>query len=97
MNRSNLYRFVGAGVLAASVSLAGMTQAASAQTSTNRGSTDSTASQGVDNAGYKRDGDFNLGWLGLLGLGGLAGLARKREQPVRHRERDEVSSSGYRR
>lgn len=96
MNSSNVSRFVGAGVLAASVSLATMAQPASAQTSTNRSDTYNTSTQRVDNADYNRDRDFNWGWLGLLGLAGLAGFARKPEQRVDYRERDEVSSSGYR-
>jgi carbohydrate-binding DOMON domain-containing protein len=110
MKFSNLSKFAGASVLAASLSMAALTQPASAQstpgtdssntttTTGTTGTTDTTTGQGVNTATDNRDSGFDWGWLGLLGLAGLAGLAgKKNEEPTRYREPDEASSSTYRR
>ena len=102
MQISKLSKLVGAGILAASVAVIPFNLPASAQSNTGAGTTTgtgttsgTTTSQGVDNT--NRDNDFDWGWLGLLGLGGLAGLAgRKREEPVRYRDSNEVGSTTYR-
>ncbi|MBD2741673.1 WGxxGxxG family protein [Coleofasciculus sp. FACHB-1120] len=101
MKNSNLSKFVGAGVLAASVALVPMTLPASAQTDTTTTSPDTTTtapSQGVTTTNYEGDRGFDWGWLGLLGLAGLAGLAgRKNSEPTAYRDPNEVGSSTYRR
>ncbi|HEY9850916.1 MAG TPA: WGxxGxxG family protein [Leptolyngbyaceae cyanobacterium] len=103
MKSSKLSKFVGAGLL--SLSLAVVPVAASATTGTGTDTTTTspnTTNTTVDTdrrAGtdYARDDGFDWGWLGLLGLLGLAGLAgRKREEPARYREPDEVSRPGAR-
>lgn len=97
MKISNLTKFVGAGVLAASVAVVPFNLPASAQSSTTGDSTTTTTAprQGVDNT--NRDNDFDWGWLGLLGLAGLAGLAgRKRPDEVRYRTDDEVRTTNLR-
>ncbi len=98
MKISNLSKFVGVSVFAASVAVAPLTLPASAQTNTAPDTYNST-SQGAGNAGYENDNDFDWGWLGLLGLAGLAGLARrKHEEPARYRDPQEVGgSTTYRR
>lgn len=101
MKSSKLSKFVGAGLL--SLSLAVVPVAASATTgtdtttspnTTNTTSVDTNRRAGVD---YAQDDGFDWDWLGLLGLIGLAGLlGRKREEPARYREPDEVSRPGAR-
>lgn len=93
MKRSNLSKIAAAGVLAGSLALVPLTLPASAQTGTEGGTYNRSDVSNTDNTG---DRDFDWGWLGLLGLAGLAGLARKREEPVRYREREEVTTSTYR-
>lgn len=98
MNVSKISKFIAAGVLATSVAVIPLNSPASAQTNTapnNTTTTDTAPRQGVDNT--YRDNDFDWGWLGLLGLVGLAGLAgRKRDEPARYRDPNEVSSTTYR-
>jgi MYXO-CTERM domain-containing protein len=67
---------------------------ASAQTA----DTDRTTTTNPDGRVYntRDDRDFDWGWLGLLGLLGLAGLAKKREEPVRYRDPNEVGTTGTR-
>lgn len=96
MKFSNLSKLAGASVLAASLSMAALTQPASAQSTTGSDSSNTTTtqttpssdssntttrtSQGVDSANYNRDNGFDWGWLGLLGLAGLAGLAGRKQE-----------------
>ena len=97
MKISNLTKFVGTGLLTASVLVLPFHQPASAQSNTTGDNTTTTTapSQGVDNT--SRDNDFDWGWLGLLGLAGLAGLAgRKRHEEVRYRTDDEVRTTNLR-
>lgn len=96
MNVSKISKFIAAGVLATSVAVVPLNAPASAQTNTAPDTTTNTAPrQGVNDT--ERDNDFDWGWLGLLGLAGLAGLAgRKREEPARYRDPNEVGSSTYR-
>jgi len=97
MKISNLTKFVGAGVLAASVAVVPFNLPASAQSNTTGDSTTTTTAprQGVDNT--TRDNDFDWGWLGLLGLAGLAGLAgRKRPDEARYRTDEEVRTTNIR-
>lgn len=69
MKYSDLSKFFGAGVLAASLIVAPLAIPASAQVGTD-----------TEDVEVEEDNDSNWGWLGLLGLLGLAGLAgRKRE------------------
>lgn len=96
MKRSNLSKIAAAGVIAGSLALIPLNLPASAQTGTD-GGTYTSPTSGVSNTDNTGDRDFDWGWLGLLGLAGLAGLARKREEPVRYREREEVTTSTYRR
>jgi hypothetical protein len=99
MKISNLSKFVGAGVLAASVAVLPFHLPASAQNNTGTGSDTTTTapSQGVGTDNYENDNNFDWGWLGLLGLAGLGGLAgRKREEPARYRDPNEVGSTTYR-
>jgi MYXO-CTERM domain-containing protein len=106
MKRSNLSKFVGAGILALGVTVIPLNLPASAQTDTTSPATgdamqspatgdamgtDATA----DVAGEQGDRDFDWGWLGLLGLAGLAGLA-KRNEPVRYQDPNVVGTTGYR-
>lgn len=99
MKFSNLTKFVGAGVLAASLAVLPSHLPASAQTDAAPDTTTTAPNAGVDNDAYENDNDFDWGWLGLLGLAGLAGLAgRKRhDDTVRYRDVDEVGSTTYRR
>ena len=92
LKNSNVYKFVGAGVLAASLSIASLTKPAVAQTNSSNTGTYDTTREDVNNT---RDNDSNLGWLGLLGLAGLAGLAKKKgNDRVSSRDRDDVMTSG---
>ncbi|HEY9874161.1 MAG TPA: WGxxGxxG family protein [Candidatus Obscuribacterales bacterium] len=97
MTSSNLSKIFAAGVLATSVALVPLNLPASAQTGNDSG-TSTAPRTDVSNTDYNNgDRDFDWGWLGLLGLAGLAGLAKKREEPVRYREHNEVTSSTLRR
>ena len=79
MKRSNLPKFVGAGVLALSLAIMPLSLPASAQSS----SPESTAPT-LDTTPFQetKDDNNNWGWLGLLGLIGLANLLRKPQAPV---------------
>ena len=101
MKRSNISKFVGAGVLTLGMAVMPLIMPASAQTDTTgttgtTGTTTTTTTQGTDSVGTG-DRDFDWGWLGLLGLGGLAGLA-KRSEPVRYQDPNPVggTTTGYR-
>ena len=79
MKRSNLPKFVGAGVLALSLAMMPLSLPASAQSSTGESNApvlDTTPFQET------KDDNNNWGWLGLLGLIGLANLLRKPQAPV---------------
>jgi len=88
---SKMSKFVGAGVIAASLAIAPLTLPVQAQNN----NTDTTTQQNrrVDTTGpiranTERDHN-NLGWFGLLGLIGLAGLARnKRTEEVSYVNND---------
>ncbi|HEY9634350.1 MAG TPA: WGxxGxxG family protein [Coleofasciculaceae cyanobacterium] len=80
---SSLSKFIGAGLIAASLVVAPITLPVHAQ-NTAPGTTGTTTQQDgrTDTAGLKtqateRDNN-DWGWLGLLGLIGLAGLAKKK-------------------
>jgi hypothetical protein len=92
VKKFNLSKIVATGVLAGSLAFVPLTFSASAQTGT--GGDTTTAPTG--DTYINRDRDFSWGWLGLLGLIGLAGLTRKREDPARYRDPNDVSSSSYR-
>lgn len=101
MKRSNISKFVGAGVLTLGMAVMPLIMPASAQTDTTdttgtTGTTTTTTTQGTDNVDTG-DRDFDWGWLGLLGLGGLAGLA-KRSEPARYQDPNPVggTTTGYR-
>jgi hypothetical protein len=97
MKISNLTKFVGTGLLTASVVVLPFNVPAWAQSNTTGDNTTTTTAptQGVDNT--QQDNDFDWGWLGLLGLAGLAGLAgRKRPDEVRYRTDDEVRTTNLR-
>ena len=100
MKISTLSKIAGASVLALSLT----TLPASAQTNTTPGTTSGTTTDNTQTTGTDAtttttngDRDFDWGWLGLIGLAGLAGLAgKRREEPTRYREPDNVSTTGYR-
>ena len=93
MKRSDLSKAIGAGIIAAGLTLAPAHLPASAQTDLTGGttgganSTTTTTTPGSDVSTADADRDFDWGWLALLGLfwgfvGLLAGLGlilRKRE------------------
>lgn len=94
MKRPNLSKIVGASALALSLATLPLTLPVSAQTTTapNRTNVETDRRAGTYDT---RDNDFDWGWLGLLGLIGLAGLAgRKRDEPARYREPNEVGTPG---
>lgn len=101
MKRSNISKFVGAGVLTLGMAVMPSIMPASAQTDTTgttgtTGTTTTTTTQGTDNVDTG-DRDFDWGWLGLLGLGGLAGLAgKKNSEPTAYRDPNAVGTTGYR-
>ena len=111
MKPSNFSNFVGAGILAASLAVVPLTLPATAQTGTDTAprqdnvttprtdvGTDGRTDVRTDTRTEGYDDGFDWGWLGLLGLLGLAGLARKREEPVRHREVEretDATRTGY--
>lgn len=102
MKLSNLSKFIGASIFAASVAVLPFHQAAVSQTETAPDTTGTTTAPGaqVQGTDYENNNDFDWGWLGLLGLAGLAGLAgRKRDDrnDVHYRATDEVGSTTYRR
>ncbi|HEY9821071.1 MAG TPA: WGxxGxxG family protein [Candidatus Sericytochromatia bacterium] len=90
MNFSNLSKFVGAGVIAASLTVVPLTLPAHAQNNTSGTSTQQNGTAdatGPISTNTERDNN-NWGWLGLLGLAGLAGLAKKKHQEVHHVSND---------
>jgi MYXO-CTERM domain-containing protein len=92
MDTSKFSKLVAAGLIGATLTFLPVTFSASAQTQP-----DTT----VPRQDTPLDDDINdngsdWGWLGLLGLIGLAGLARKRQEPTRYRDPNDVSSSSYR-
>lgn len=92
-------KFVGASILALSLSSLPAVMPASAQTNTSPNNTNRTTVETDRRAGTEyrtEDRGFDWGWLGLLGLIGLAGLAKKREEPARYREPNEVGTPGQR-
>lgn len=89
MNRSYLSKVIGAGIVAAGLTLLPASLPASAQNSTtpntNNNTSTTTTSPRSDTYSTDYNRDFDWGWLGLLGLGGLLGLLpRKREEQVRY-------------
>lgn len=80
MKRSDLPKFVGAGILALSLTMMPLSLPASAQNNSgesNAPTLDTTPFQET------KDDNNNWGWLGLLGLIGLANLFRKPHEPAR--------------
>lgn len=88
-------KFVGASLLALSLSIPAVLPV-SAQTTTNPNRTEVGTDRSAGTQYRTEDRDFDWGWLGLLGLIGLAGLAKKREEPARYREPNEVGTPGQR-
>ncbi|MFB8789341.1 MAG: WGxxGxxG family protein [Potamolinea sp.] len=90
---SKVSKFVGAGVVAASLAIAPLTLPVQAQNNNNNTDTTTQQNRRVDTTGpiranTERDNN-NLGWFGLLGLIGLAGLARnKRTEEVSYVNND---------
>jgi hypothetical protein len=87
MKISSVSKFVGAGVIAASLAVVPLTLPAQAQNTAPNTTTQPNSN--VDATGPIRDNterdNNDWGWLGLLGLIGLAGLARKdRKESVHH-------------
>lgn len=96
---SNLPKFIGAGVLAASLAVAPLTLPAQAQNSDNNTGTTTQQTQGANDAGVRsqateRDNN-DWGWFGLLGLIGLAGLLKK-NQPTHVRNVNNDPNVGVR-
>lgn len=95
MKVSNLSKFIGVSVLAASVAVLPLNLPASAQTNSGADNTTTSPRQGVGDT--SRDDNFDWGWLGLLGLVGLAGLSgRKRPDNARYRTDDQAGTTNYR-
>ena len=85
MKFSNVSKFVGAGVVAASLAIVPLT--VSAQTQDTAPGTENNRSGEVQTA--DNDNDFDWGWLGLFGLAGLAGLLpKKRHETVSRTDND---------
>jgi LPXTG-motif cell wall-anchored protein len=88
MKINRVSKFVGAGVLAASLAVAPLTIAQAQNTAPDTTTTQqnsNTDATGPIDSNTERDDNNDLGWFGLLGLIGLAGLAgKKRKQPVQH-------------
>ena len=99
MKYSQVSKFIGAGVLAASLAVIPSHLPAQAQTGTQAPTYETQPNEDLYET-TETDRDFDWGWLGLLGLIGLAGLA-KRSEPVRYRdvdrEPDVTGSSRYNR
>lgn len=105
MKVSHLTKLVGAGVIAASLTIVPLR--ASAQTQSPAGTETSptdtltaptTGTSGTgDVADTDTDNDFDWGWLGLIGLAGLAGLAGKKrdDRPVQYQDPN-AARTGYR-
>lgn len=88
MKLYNVSKFVGAGVIAASLAVVPLTLPAYAQNNTSGTSTQRTGdvdARGPISDNTNRDDKNDLGWFGLIGLAGLAGLAgKKRRETVHH-------------
>ncbi|MEW6494074.1 MAG: WGxxGxxG family protein [Cyanobacteriota bacterium] len=85
MKISNFSKFIGAGLMAASLVVFPTTVFAQTQSEqTQTGTTGNTYEQPAgDVDAVNTDNDSDWGWLGLLGLAGLAGLIpRKRQETV---------------
>lgn len=81
MKISDFSKFIGAGVIAASLAVAPLTVSAQTQTQNTAPNTDTRTTGDVQSV--NTEDDFDWGWLGLLGLAGLAGLAGlKRRETV---------------
>lgn len=83
MKPSNMSKFVGAGLIAASLAVVPLNLPASAQTQNDAANNGTDTQQTGDAA--DTDDDFDWGWLGLLGLAGLAGLAGLKRRDSVHR------------
>lgn len=99
MKPSNLSKFVGASLIAASLAVVPLNLPASAQTQ-NDATNNGTSTQQTGDVADTND-DFDWGWLGLLGLAGLAGLAGLKRKDNVHRVSNNPdvvvrSSSDYR-
>ncbi|MBD1944514.1 WGxxGxxG-CTERM domain-containing protein, partial [Coleofasciculus sp. FACHB-712] len=79
MKRSDLSKFIGAGVLSLSMAVLPLSVPASAQTNTDTNTTTNTDAR-QDVRTVESDRNFDWGWLGLLGLLGLAGLAGRKHE-----------------
>lgn len=92
MKFSNVSKFLGAGVIAASLAVVPITLPAHAQNNTSGTSTQRTGdvdARGPISKNTNRDDNNDLGWFGLIGLAGLAGLAgKKRRETVHHSSSD---------
>ncbi|HEY9700654.1 MAG TPA: WGxxGxxG family protein [Trichocoleus sp.] len=111
MKLSNVSKLIGAGALAASLSILPAT-IASATSGTTGGTTGGTTTttdpatttttgttaDTTPSSDVESNDGFDWGWLGLLGLIGLAGLAGKKrdDEAVRYREPDVTTRTGYR-
>ncbi|HAA30178.1 MAG TPA: hypothetical protein DCE56_23960 [Cyanobacteria bacterium UBA8553] len=97
MKISKLTKFVGTGLLTASVLVLPFNLPAQAQSNPSGDNTTTTTAPRQDVDSTQQDDGFDWGWLGLLGLAGLAGLAgRKRPDEVRYRTDDEVRTTNFR-
>lgn len=77
MKISNFSKFIGAGVIAASLAILPSTVSAQVDVAPN------TYERPVgDVNAITTENDFDWGWLGLLGLAGLAGLAGRKRRDV---------------
>jgi hypothetical protein len=86
VQRSNLFKILGVGILSIGTALTPLTLPVSAQ----------VAEPNEPVVVNENDG-FDWGWLGLIGLLGLAGLAGKnRQTPTAYREPDAASRTTYR-
>jgi len=83
MKPSNMSKFVGASLIAASLAVVPLNLPASAQTQ-NDAANNGTNTQPTRDVADTND-DFDWGWLGLLGLAGLAGLAGLKRKDNVHR------------
>ncbi len=87
MKFSKVSKFIGAGVIAASLAVVPLTLPAHAQSNTSGTSTQRSGNVNAtgpipDNTNRDRKND--LGWFGLIGLAGLAGLAGKKHRETVH-------------
>lgn len=96
-------KFIGAGVIAASLAVLPLTVSAQAQTQDTAPNTNTYNQRTGDVDTANTDDNNDWGWLGLLGLAGLAGLIpRKRHEtvhthPINEPDLGVRSGSDYRR